>query len=402
MTAYAKIQVVFSKYKPKIKIVKMRKNASHPSRDIVLFSKEGLLAMVMVFALVFATVGSSLVSADKFDEKIKALARENNKTASARNELGAEADNLSDQIGKLQDQIDAKQAAINQHQEEVDKLKVEIEKAQKELDRQKEVLGESIRAMYLEGDISTLEMLATSKNLSDYFDKQQYRESVQNKIKSTLDKITQLKLDLNTKKTKTEDLIAEQKDLKEELVGQRSEKDRLLSLNEGQQSELNQDIKANNARIAKLRQQQAIENARHFSGVTVIAGHNGRDSYPDAWRNAPQDSRLDSWGMYNRECVSYTAWKVYESGRFMPYWGGRGNANRWDDNARAAGIPVSSTPRAGDVAIAHWGAFGHAMYVESVNGDGTINISQYNWDYNGTYSEAYHFSTSGLVFIHFR
>jgi surface antigen len=109
--------------------------------------------------------------------------------------------------------------------------------------------------------------------------------------------------------------------------------------------------------------------------------------------------------MYNRECVSYTAWKVYESGHYMPYWGGRGNANEWDDNARAAGMRVDHDPN-GDavVAIKNAGTYGHAMWVESVNANGTINISQYNANSitdPGKFSRAYNVSTSGLVFIHF-
>ena len=44
------------------------------------------------------------------------------------------------------------------------------------------------------------------------------------------------------------------------------------------------------------------------------------------------------------------------------------------------------------------GSYGHIVWVESVNGDGTINISQYNeWLPNGgwgQYSERYHVSPS--------
>jgi surface antigen len=115
-----------------------------------------------------------------------------------------------------------------------------------------------------------------------------------------------------------------------------------------------------------------------------------------AWPN----NEADPWGMYKRQCVSYAAWAVSASGRHMPYWGGKGTASMWDDNARAAGIPVDSSPRAGDVAVRNSGSYGHVMYVNSVNTDGTINVSQYNADYNGTYSTATK-STSGLVFIHF-
>jgi surface antigen len=91
--------------------------------------------------------------------------------------------------------------------------------------------------------------------------------------------------------------------------------------------------------------------------------------------------------MYNRECVSYTAWKVYETYGYMPYWGGVGNANQWPGDARAAGIPTGSTPRANSVAIWNVGAFGHAMWVEAVAADGSLWVSQYNYDYTGHYSE---------------
>ena len=105
--------------------------------------------------------------------------------------------------------------------------------------------------------------------------------------------------------------------------------------------------------------------------------------------------------MYNRECVSYTAFRVAASGRYMPYWGGHGNANQWPDSARAAGIPVDGNPQVGDVAISMAGPYGHAMYVEAVGG-GKVRVSQYNYGSPaGTYSEMT-ISAAGLYFIHFR
>jgi surface antigen/peptidoglycan hydrolase CwlO-like protein len=403
MSAYASIKEVFQHTKTKMQKTKSKNDQQH----IILRSKQGLIALSLVFAFSFSVVSFSFVSADRLQEQIDALSAENNKKQQSKSILGVEASSLNDAIAKLQAQINAKQAAINEYQSEVEHLKTEIAKAEKELARQRSILGETIKAMYLEGDISTLEMLATSKNLSDFFDKQQYRESVQNKIKTTVDKITQLKLDLNTKKDKTEKLIAEQKQLRNELLGQRGEKDRLLSLNENQRSSLDRTIRGNNAKIAELQRQQIIENARFIGapgrGVACGGGYPGSTPGPAGnWGcNHPKDNTIDNWGMYNRECVSYTAFKVAASGRHMPYWGGRGNANRWDDNARAAGIPVDGNPRSGDVAISNSGFYGHAMYVESVNSNGTINISQYNAGWDGTYSTNT-ISAAGLVFIHFR
>lgn len=368
-------------------------------KNIPLLQSAAIISVLGLF--LFGIIHANFASADQYEAQIQALSQDSGNKKNQQAQLGAEAASLGDTIAKLQAEINAMQAKINDNQAKVNDLNKQIAAAELELAKQKNLLGENIKQMYIDGDISTLEMLASSKNLSDFFDKQQYRESVRSKIKTTLDKITQLKLDLSTQKDTAEKLIAEQKTLQGNLAAQRAENDRLLGLNQSQQGELDSQIKSNSAKISQLRAQQAAENAKLFKGVRVIAGSNGRDTYPTNWRNAPQDSLLDNWGMYNRECVSYVAWKVYESGRFMPYWGGRGNANQWDDNARSAGIPVDSTPRAGSAAVSNSGYYGHIMWVESVNPNGTINVSQYNWGLDGRYSEAYNLSPAGLVFIHF-
>ena len=89
------------------------------------------------------------------------------------------------------------------------------------------------------------------------------------------------------------------------------------------------------------------------SAVSAGSGATCGGGYPAKWCERPRTTVIDNWGMYNRECVSYTAFRVAASGRYMPYWGGFGNANQWDDNARAAGIPVDGNPQAGDVAISN-------------------------------------------------
>lgn len=362
---------------------------------------------LVIFLAVFSisALTTSFVAADRFQEQINTLNAENSNKQAAKEQLGAEASSIAEVIAKLQAEINALQAKINENTAKVAELNVKIKEAEVELARQKDLLGQTIKAMYVEGDITTVEMLASSKNLSDFFDKQQYRESVRSKIKTTLDKITQLKLELNTQKETVEKLIAEQQTLQAKVAAQRAENDRILALNQAQQNDLMSQIKGNNAKIAELRRQQAEENARLFAGSSLINGGacspRPDNTYPDKWCAAAQDSLIDNWGMYNRECVSYTAWKVAESGRRMPYWGGHGNANQWDENASDDGIPVDTNPRAGDVAVSNRGYYGHVMYVESVNSNGTINISQYNASLTGTYSRVYNMSASGLVFIHF-
>lgn len=57
----------------------------------------------------------------------------------------------------------------------------------------------------------------------------------------------------------------------------------------------------------------------------------------------------------------------------------KANANRWDDLARSAGLLVDRTPSAGAIFQSDSGWYGHVGYVESVNSDGSINVSERNY-----------------------
>lgn len=81
-----------------------------------------------------------------------------------------------------------------------------------------------------------------------------------------------------------------------------------------------------------------------------------------------------------------------------------GNAHTWDERAASQGFPIDRSPRAGDVAV--WEAWtngargvGHVAYVESVNHNGTITISEWNW--KGPFIRTVRvISPAGLKFIH--
>jgi peptidoglycan DL-endopeptidase CwlO len=353
-------------------------------------------ALAMSLLLVGGTVG--LVHADRFDDQINQLQQQNAANQSASDQLAAQASSYQDAINKLDQQISSLQQSIIDNQIKSDELQKQIVQAQADLDHEKVVLGENIKTMYLEGQVSTLEILASSKDISEFVNKQEYHNSVQTKVKNTLDKINTLKVQLTEQQRELQLAIADLKNQQSQLAAAQSQQSQMLAYTEGQKSAFDQQIRNNKSAIAELRRQQIAANSRFIGGGSGSACGGG---YPGKWCNIPQDSVIDDWGMYNRECVSYTAFRVWASGRVMPWWGGVGNANQWDDDARADRIPVDSNPQPGDVAISNAGFYGHAMYVESVNDDGTINISQYNASLNGLYSTRSGLSPAGLVFIHF-
>ena len=373
------------------------------SKSFLLWLRKTPVLIVLSVLTVGLGVAAPLVRADQFDVQINALQQQNADAQNTLNGLISQASSYQDAINQLQAQINAIQAAIAANEQQQAQLQQEIISDQQQIDQEKAVLGNDIKTTYISGQITPVEMLATSSSLSDYIDKQQAYAVVQDKIQATVQQITALQKKLQSQKAEVDQLLVSQNAQNAQLGAAQNQQSQLLAYNEGQQSAFNSQIASNSSKIADLRRQQAILNAQYNIGN--FRGDPGNGGYPSVWANAPQDSMIDNWGMYNRECVSYTAFMVHQDylagkdSHDMPWWGGAGNANQWDGDARAAGIPVDSNPTVGSIAISHAGYYGHAMYVAAVNGN-EIYVQQFNAQLNGTYSEGWRYIT-GLVFIHF-
>ncbi|HEX8350352.1 MAG TPA: CHAP domain-containing protein [Hymenobacter sp.] len=390
------------------------------------------LALLAVVILATSALSAGQASAVDYNAEIQKLQAQNDADATNRQQLQTSALTLEQQIADLRTTIANLETQLQSNQQDRALLIIKIEETGKQITEKQVYLGQLLRQLYIEGDISMMEKVASSKNMSDYVEKEQYNIAMQSKIKASLDHINKLKKQQESQKVLVEKLIADNKAMETQVSTEKQEVSRLLALNQTQQAEYTQNIATNSTEINDLQREQAEENlrfqreqaalaaqARQKAAEQKAAGNapapaavsppatsspgvkavDGR-SYPYAGAPFPNEIS-DSWGMYQRQCVSYTAWKVAASGRHMPYWGGRGNAKQWDDNARAAGISVDSAPRVGDVGVRNAGTYGHVVYVDAVNGDGTIRISQYNAGWDGRYSEATIFP-GDLVFIHFQ
>lgn len=113
---------------------------------------------------------------------------------------------------------------------------------------------------------------------------------------------------------------------------------------------------------------------------------------------APPVSGPANYDGSNTYDYGYCTWYVKNRrGSSIP--NGLGNANTWYSRARAMGMAVGSTPRAGAVGTTTRGGLGHVVYVERVNKDGSIYISEMNaptWG-KATYRNA---SASEFLYIY--
>ena len=367
-----------------------------------LVSRASLVAMSALLAGSGIFGLASHVLARDYNAEIQAKQQEADNYNSEASRLGEMADSLQAELDKINGQISAIQAQISDSQKKINSLNDQIKKNEELIKHNRKAMGRILADLYVDDQISPLEMLASSKNISDYIDKQEQRNSLKTSLNDKIKEIKSLQKKLEENKKSVENTLRDQELQRNAMAAKQSEKAKLITDTKNDQNNYAALAQKRNSEVAKLREEQLKENKKRF---TVGTGSVGTGGYPSKWANAPLDAYVDDWGLYTRECVSYVAWKVASTGRYVPYFGGAGNANEWPSTAARHGIPSGSTPKAGAAAVMNIGYYGHVMYVESVNGDGTITISDYNrgWDglYRGPDDRGSRISASGLTYIYF-
>ncbi|MGB3945494.1 MAG: CHAP domain-containing protein [Candidatus Saccharimonadales bacterium] len=369
-------------------------------------------AVLMIAATPLAV--SQVVDADQYDARIAQLQAQIEQYNAQAAALSRERNTYENKLAQLNAEKAQIQAQIDLNEAKANQLTEDIKKSEAQIAANKDALGETLADLYVDDNISAIEMLASSNNISDYVDKQAYREAIQDELSATISKIKELKKQLEEQKLGVERALADQKSAREALSAKEAEQQQLIAQVAGQEQayqNLSAQTKAEKDRVMAA-QQAAIAAAmrRAGGGGQAVAGDPSKGGYPAVYANSDYyNPVVDQWGMYSRQCVSYTAWKVYQKNGYMPYWGGRGNANQWPANARAAGITVSRTPRDGSVGVIMAGQYGHTVWIDQYDeSTGMITkLSQYNY-YNaggsgwGHYSEMYNVSPAAYdYYIHF-
>ncbi len=357
----------------------------------------------VLFALMVSTVASPYFLNEVFaisracknsPECMAAVAREEeaNRNAAASSQSAnlyqAKADQLAAEIAR-------KEAEIIQTEAEANELSRQIEKVQQKLDNEQEALAELLVQMHFEGDTEPITILAGASSISDLAEKQAREEVIKKEISIAAKKVKEMKAQLESDKKRVEDLLILQRTTRKELQKSKAEQEELVAKYEN-------DAEAY-AEVAKQAQaaQRAAEQAEQEAHPELYRGmsYSGYNTYE--WQ-ADCPGRQDDYstyldgrpiGGYVCECVSYVGWKAYEYFRLYLSWG---NAYSWDDVARAWGYRVDHNPAANTIGQTDSGPWGHVFWVESVNLDGSINVTEYNnaWA-TMLYSGDYHYGDFG-------
>lgn len=383
-----------------------------------LHPKKLLVSSTISLAIVAASLTAFWPKSDASARSIEDLSREKEALEAQIGEAQSTVNDLRDKSNTLQNAVNTlnqEKLVIEKELEKTEvehkKLELEIEQTEKSIKDNRRALGATLTQMSLEDDITPLERIAGSENISSALDQFEYQSAVKNSLTKRVGEIKEYKEELEVKRESLEKILVEQRFKRSELAAKEDEQAKLLAETKGEEAQYQAYIGRQQDEISKLNSQ--IEELRAYNarqagnqGINVPAGVPGGGGYPGQWAYAPLNAYVDSWGLYSRQCVSYAAWKVWSTGRFVPHFGGRGNAYEWPSTTAAYSIPNGSTPRKGSVAVDPYtgcvGGFcyGHVMYVEEVYPDGRIRVSDYNYMWDGNY-RIYDRTSAGLTYIYF-
>ncbi len=336
-----------------------------------------------------------LAKAEQDLAKYQQLATQENQKSDT---YSAQISKTEQDIAGVKSTIDSLSSQITTKEGDIDSTNSDIDGKIADLNTLDDQRNESLASYYeFTRNIDEVQMVADDHDLSHSIDQMEYINALQDQILGTIDKTNAIKQDLESNRSKLEQQKADLAALKGEQVA----KSLKLASVQTQNKSLFQRSQANEAQYAEMTKK--LESQKHSLANEIyelrkrLQSNNeinvgGSSGYP--WRVGANVWIADPWGFYKGECTSYAAWKwnVAYGRPFTNTRPGDGDAANWPALARDQGYNVVSSPKAG--AIVSWPInsgrgmpYGHVAIVEAVHGDGTIDVSEYNWGAPHSFSQ---------------
>lgn len=314
-------------------------------------------------------------------------------------DAAANAQTLEGEVARLNAEIASLEADIVANQAIADDLSAQITENEQKLELQQAALAKLLVNMHFEEEPDAIILLAGSNSLGDYAEKQSRQSTAKSQIAASAEAVRELKENLEGQKASVDALIASAEASRIEANNKRAEQSTLVERYKDNAEAYEHD--AASARET-MQREIAAEIARYNSSGTVGEGYN---SYPYADR-CPQDNvGYIVVGGYVCQCTSYAGWKAQEFwGVYISSWG---DARSWGASATRAGYVVDSNPTPHSIAYSTSGIYGHVMWVESINANGTINLTEYNNPSSsksglpGDFGARYNVNPAAYNYIHF-
>ena len=399
--------------------------------------KKRLLTVLVTGTVLSLGALAPSVNAQDFDSQIETVNSSIANINEKKSAVNSTIDSLAKELSDVQTKIDATQAKKAEVQEAIETLKAEIAKLEKVIAERNSRLEEQARSVQTNGARSYLDFLLNAESLSDAVSRigvvmdlmsanrelmQQQAEDkkqVESKEEAQQEKLAEqeaaekelasLQTELNDTFSKNKVLLA---NLSQEELAEIAKRDGIVAEKEAFQKRLAEEkakADAEAARIAEASRQalaaqasQSQTTATQTSYEAPAAASTTSAPAPAAATPAPA-AQTSSYtyttgggfpavdpsfraainGGYFGQCTYYVFNRMAQVGTPIGH-SMMGNAAEWPAYARSYGYSVSNSPSAGSAIVFQQGlagadpTYGHVGFVEAVNADGSLYISEMN------------------------
>ena len=403
--------------------------------------KKRLLTVLVTGTVLSLGALAPSVNAQDFDSKIETVNSSIANINEKKSAVNSTIDTLAKELSDVQTKIDATQAKKAEVQEQIETLKAEIAKLEKVIAERNTRLEEQARSVQTNGARSYLDFLLNAESLSDAVSRigvvmdlmganrelmQQQAEDkkqVESKEEAQQEKLAEqeaaekelasLQTELNDTFSKNKVLLA---NLSQEEVAEIAKRDGLVAEKEAFQKRLAEEkakAEAEAARIAEASRQalaaqasqsQTTATQTSYEAPAPAAASTASTSTASSSTSTPAPAaqtssytytagggfpavdpsfRASLNGGYFGQCTYYVFNRMAQVGTPIGH-SMMGNAAEWPSYARSYGYSVSHSPSAGSAIVFQQGlagadpTYGHVAFVEAVNADGSLYISEMN------------------------
>ena len=302
--------------------------------------KTGSLIMALLMSL--SVAGTAL--ADDLEEQLQDLQEKAAQQQEITNEAQARVENLSEKLRVLQEEVDAATSEYNDVKGRLDKVQSDIyentellNKTEKELQVKNKKLAKRVRDIYINGQISYVDVLFGAKDFSDFLTRMDILKRI---IKHDYDLIMKVKADreivMNTKaklekdKADVEILVADAEIKQKNMLDKKQAQQVLLDKAEYDRDVSQQayeEIMAASQEITRMIQRSQMVGGSYVSSGSgaMIWPLNGPITSEFGWRTHPifgtqrYHSGLDIGGDYGLPIVAAASGTVIHSGWISGY-----------------------------------------------------------------------------------
>lgn len=403
--------------------------------------KKRLLTVLVTGTVLSLGALAPSVNAQDFDSQIETVNSSIANINEKKSAVNSTIDTLAKELSDVQTKIDTTQAKKAEVQEAIETLKTEIAKLEKVIAERNTRLEEQARSVQTNGARSYLDFLLNAESLSDAVSRigvvmdlmganrelmQQQAEDkkqVESKEEAQQEKLAEqeaaekelasLQTELNDTFSKNKVLLA---NLSQEEVAEIAKRDGLVAEKEAFQKRLAEEkakAEAEAARIAEASRQalaaqasqsQTTATQTSYEAPAPAAASTASTSTASSSTSTPAPAaqtssytytagggfpavdpsfRASLNGGYFGQCTYYVFNRMAQVGTPIGH-SMMGNAAEWPSYARSYGYSVSHSPSAGSAIVFQQGlagadpTYGHVAFVEAVNADGSLYISEMN------------------------